>query len=153
MSAPADPAATVRASLDTTRQALGRFATSLRAAGFPTAGPQYLRLQSVLLHQRAWTAENRHADLDPVWREIASEAKAIHDMLQPILQSMLVIKSLETPPTSIDVAPPEAAPAAEAATPPAAPPEKPRRAAGKKAGAKKAAAARSPPKPRKPKGG
>ncbi|HVM46013.1 MAG TPA: hypothetical protein VM582_08775, partial [Candidatus Thermoplasmatota archaeon] len=116
-------------SLQTAIQALDLFTASLRTGGFVRAGPQYEQLHAVLAEQRMWALTHKRAELDPLWRKVAQNAREMHDILAPLLRAMEGMRDLDRmqPVSVVDVTPPS----------PLKPKKKPaKKAAGRRASAK-----------------
>lgn len=114
-----DPAvatsAALAASLRATGQGLGAFLRSLREGGLAEAIGPYRQLQVTLLQQRAWALRHGRAELDPLWRELAATAGAIHRILASFAEVMDALKEIDRI-AAIDTAPAgEDAPAEAAA--------------------------------------
>lgn len=85
----------LEASLKTAANALNLFAASLRTGGFVRAGPQYEQLHAVLAEQRLWAMSHKRAELDPLWAEVAKNARDMHDILAPILRAMEGLRDID----------------------------------------------------------
>lgn len=88
----------LRDSLEATANGLRQVGQSVRASGFADALPGYQQMRSVLIAQRMWSLREGRRELEVGWREVATAARDVAEILKPFTDAMQAISGLDESP-------------------------------------------------------